>query len=102
MFEENLKIEPIKDVSMSTEQKNNQGNDPPSPLIGFDLRLGNIKSTKNSFSRVLRFYARGLIEERTFKSLVWGLSQYTNVLKMYTEQDITERLEKLEASLKEE
>jgi len=67
--------------------------------LDFDLRLRSTKSTRQSFARILRGYARGEIDEQTFKSLVWALNQYTGLLKLQTEEDLIKRMDEIEKQM---
>ncbi|MCF7939506.1 MAG: hypothetical protein K9L68_12975 [Spirochaetales bacterium] len=64
--------------------------------LPYALRLRNLKCSKQSFARLLRAYSRGEISQEFYKDLIYGLSQYAHYLKMHSEQEILERLEKLE------
>ncbi|MDC7220807.1 MAG: hypothetical protein PQJ59_12805 [Spirochaetales bacterium] len=71
----------------------------PQKRLDYDLRLRSIRSTKQSFARLCRSYARGEIEQEVFKTMVWALSQYTGLLKLSNEEEILKRLEILEEKL---
>jgi hypothetical protein len=69
--------------------------------LGFRLRLRSIKSAKNSFARLLREFAEGNIDEKIFRSLVYGLSGYISILKLQLETQVEDRLREIEKKISE-
>ena len=67
--------------------------------IGFDLKLNNIKSSQKTFSKILQGFSNGTIEEKTYKSLIWGMSLFLPYMKLNAEQDILDRLKEIEKSM---
>ena len=70
------------------------------PRIPFDLRLRSLKSSRQTHARLLREYARGTIDEPTYKALIWGLSNYLSYLRAEREQELERRLDAIEERLK--
>ena len=62
----------------------------------FDLRLGSVKSCRQTLSRLVREYSRGNIEEAPFKTLTWGVSQLIAWWRLEKDIQIEERIERLE------
>ena len=65
---------------------------------GVILRLNSIKQVRLSTARVLRTYARGLIDPVVFKNLIYGLNVLTTVYR--AEIEIVD-IEKLKAKVEE-
>lgn len=65
-----------------------------------NLRLRTVKSSRQSFARILRAYAKGELDDTIFKAMVNGLNVYLSYLKTESEQTIEVRLTALEESLK--
>ena len=64
----------------------------PPRRTGFDLRLRTLKSTRQTFARVLREYARGNMDEGTYRALVWGLSQFISGYKTEIDYVVIEEI----------
>lgn len=77
-----------------TQTKHNDGTGVP-----LTLRLRSPKATRQTFARIIREYGRGNLDERLYKSLVWGLSQYLGAFKIERELEIEKRLEEIEDQL---
>ncbi len=77
----------------SEKTKNRKQGGRPVPFV---LRLGNHKSCRLSLARLNRAFARGEIEEKTFRVLVYGISNLLAWFKFESEQDILQRVERLE------
>ena len=67
-----------------------------SPPIFFALRLRSLKSTRQSMARVLREYGKGTISQQVYKDLIYGISQFSALLKTEKEFDIESRLLQIE------
>ncbi|SIP92997.1 hypothetical protein SAMN05920897_101319 [Alkalispirochaeta americana] len=81
--------------SVLTEQNNRK----QSRGVPFALRLRSVASTRQTFARVLREYARGTISQDEYRQLVWGLSQYLGALRLEKESEIEDRLQEIEERL---
>jgi len=64
------------------------------------LRLTTLKSSKTSFARVIKAYAEGTLDEKTYRNLVWALGVFIAYLKAESEQEIIKRIEALEEVMK--
>lgn len=69
--------------------------------IAFDLRLGNLRSARSTFARIIRGYGRGEIAEDVYRSAIYGLSGLLAYLKTDQEIELERRLEAIEQALKE-
>ena len=69
--------------------------------VGFQLRLRTIKSAKNSFARLIREFAAGHVDDKVFRSLVYGLSGFINMLKLQLETNLEEKLKAIEKKLED-
>jgi len=76
--------------------------DPPPDVLGFNLRLRTLKSSKNTFAKLMRERAAGRMDDGLFRSLIWSMSVYIGFLRLETEQNINDRLDALENLLKQE
>lgn len=86
--------------SENKENKNqNKGNTESKNCEGVNKRnkcLKTIKHTKRFFAQIINEYNRGLITTEKYRSLVYGLSQYSNLLRKW---DIEEDIKKLKDML---
>lgn len=83
----------MKEIEMKRRDKEPGGGGRVAP---FDLRLGSVKSCRQTLARLVREYSRGKIEEGPFKTLTWGVSQLIAWWKLETELQIEERVKRLE------
>ncbi len=70
----------------------------PEKPKGFKLQLNTLVNSRKSFARIIRMMAAGQIDPVLFRNLVYGMTGYLSFLKMEQENEIIERLEKLEAA----
>ena len=63
------------------------------------LDLKDATATRRTIGRLIRRYARGELEEATFKGILYGLQQYLSWFKFEKDLDIEARLEALEGRL---
>ena len=82
---------------MKTEQNDITNNS--TPPIQFNLRLRSIKSSQQTFARLIRAFGKGEIEEKPFKSLIWALNCYSGYLKLNTEDELLSKLKDIEKSM---
>lgn len=68
----------------------------PEPRVPFNLRLGSLKSTRQTFARILRAYAAGTIDQDSFKAMVYGLGGFLAVFKAEVDGDFDDRLTAIE------
>jgi hypothetical protein len=66
------------------------------PALEFDLRLRTLKSSKNTFARLMRERARGTIDDGLFRSLIWAMSIFIGYLRLDAEQGLEDRLRAIE------
>lgn len=78
---------------------NPTGAAPPAPLVPFRLRLGRLKSTRQTLARVIREYSLGRVPEPVFRSLVWSIGQLVSTMKTETELQTADRLAEIEKRL---
>ena len=69
------------------------------PPVKFALRLGSIKSTRQTMSRLIRERAKGNVADGDFKSIIYGLAQLQSYWRLELDTEIESRLEALEARL---
>ena len=86
---------------MSEEQKQNatvQTAGLP-PVLPFQLRLRSLKSTRQTFARLLREYGKGRVPESLYKNLIWGLGGLITAFKEEREESTAKKLEAVEERL---
>ena len=88
---------------MDETRKRESSKSTPSPqeVLGFDLRLGNVKGCRNTQARILREFAKGHISEGFFKALTYGVQSQIGWFKLEKELEIEARLDALEERLQE-
>jgi len=84
---------------MSDSVLTGKNNSNQSRGVPFTLRLRSVTSTRQTFARVLREYARGTIGQDEYRQLVWGLSQYLGALRLEKDTEIEARLQEIEDQL---
>lgn len=82
-------------TAQKVEPQDDTGVDEARP-VPFSLRLASVKSTRQSFARIIRAYGKGLIEREVFRDLVYSLSSFAVLLKMETDGDIDKQLAELQ------
>ena len=63
------------------------------------LPLNTPESTRKTFARAIREYYAGKMPERTFRTLVYGLSNYLSYWKLLKDIEIENRIEAIEKQL---
>lgn len=72
---------------------------PKKPRASFLLRLASLKSTRQTFARLLREYAAGRVDRDTFRDLCYGLGGFLAVFSKEIDNDFDDRLTKIEERL---
>jgi len=80
----------MKTPDIQEEERNNTLPTPPQRLP-----LDSLQNARRSFSRLITAYYRGVLDERKFKMMIYGM----NVLLGYLKEVETEELEKRIAAL---
>ncbi len=65
------------------------------------LRLNTLENTRRSFSRILRAFYDGNLDEAKYKATVYGLAQYLGYWRLCEEVKANEKLDELLGKLKE-
>ena len=65
----------------------------------FQLRLGNLRSSRATLARVIREYGKGGIDRNVFKDLVYAISVLVGVMKTERDEALEARLEEIEKAL---
>lgn len=63
------------------------------------LRLGSVKSTRQTLARLIRAYGRGEIDERTYKAILYGASHLLSAFRLEIDSSIETRLSEIEQRL---
>lgn len=70
----------------------------PGNTRGMKLQLNTLANARKSYARIMRMMAAGQIDPNLFRALVYGFTGYLAYIKSEQENEILERLEKLEAA----
>ena len=65
---------------------------------GMKLQLNTVANSRKSFARIIRMMAAGELDGNLFRALVYGMTGYLSYIKTEQENEIIERLDKLEAN----
>jgi len=71
----------------------------PSPPVPFDMRLGSLRSSRQTLARLIREWGKGTISEESAKTGTWLMSAYLGFLKLESSEDIEKRLAAIEKAL---
>lgn len=79
-----------------TEQKTEAKTAYPIP---FQLRLGSIKSCRQTMTRLVREYGAGKVDDGTYRAVIWGLGQLISYWRLETDLRIEDRIDAIEKAL---
>ena len=85
---------------MLEKEQNNQG--AASGGCPFQLRLRSIRSSRQTYARICRERGKGTLDEKVYRSLLYGLNGYLAFLKLEKEEDLEVRITALEKIIKEQ
>lgn len=61
--------------------------------------LDTAETARRSFARLIRAYAKGLIDRDLYRDLVYGMAAYTQAIKTTRDDDLEKRISNLEGAL---
>ena len=71
------------------------------PLLRFSLRLGSVKSCRQSMTRIIREYSKGNIVDADYRALLWGLSQVIHYWKFERDIQIEQKIDEIREVLQD-
>lgn len=66
------------------------------PRLSWRPRLGNLKTTRMTMSRLFKEWATGAVSDADYRGGMWGLSQIVGAFRIQAELDIEKRLREIE------
>ena len=71
----------------------------PSHPVPFDMRLGSLRSSRQTLARIIREWGKGTLSEQDAKTGTWLMSAYLGFLKLESTEDVEKRLAAIEKAL---
>lgn len=66
-----------------------------------NLQLSTLENTRESYERIIKGYAEGMISEANLRALVYALTGYLSYFKLLQDMDFEKRLEEIEEAIRE-
>ena len=93
-----------KDTHTRGSEKTEQPSQPGAGGVGSGVKngmknmsLGSIKAVRKTMARMMKLYNKGLIDAEMFRQLTYSITVLLQCFKSEINQDLEERVEKLEA-----